>query len=176
MAGERWESESAAYLAPQPGAGDAWGEEAAAHGRRGTQRLLYVGLDAPPPSVAAALGTGGEAVVVRRRLILADDQPVEITTSYYPAAIAAGTPLATPAKIRGGAVAILASLGYRSSDVHESVSARMPTNREKDLLALAEGVPVLVLERTILSSDGQPFEYTQMTMTPERHLHYRMRG
>lgn len=87
------------------GTGDAWSAEAAAQGRVGTQRLLGASVADPPESVRVALGLQpGEQVVVRSRLMMVDDRPVEIATSYYPAAIAAGTSLAEQGKIRGGAI------------------------------------------------------------------------
>jgi hypothetical protein len=51
---------------------------------------------------------------LRRRPLLSDGEPFELATSYYPLEIARGTELTAPGKIRGGAVALLKSLGYRS--------------------------------------------------------------
>ncbi|CAL9455674.1 hypothetical protein SUDANB99_02533 [Streptomyces sp. enrichment culture] len=100
---EHWTSTSMPYLTPRAqGQGDAWAEEAAAQGRRGTQRIVSAGEVAADDEPAALLGlTPGEPVVVRRRVIELDGEPVELTDTYYPAHIARGTPLAGTAKIRG---------------------------------------------------------------------------
>jgi DNA-binding GntR family transcriptional regulator len=163
VTGEAWVSTSAPYVAPR-GAGqrDAWSEETAARGRRGTQRVLEAGETAAPAEVAALLGVAeGEGVVVRRRLILLDGEPVELTDTYYPRAIAAGTRLAETAKISGGAVTLLATLGHTPAKVHEEIHARLPTPAERDALALDPADaphPVLCLTRVTLDATGTPYQ------------------
>ncbi|WP_171167213.1 UTRA domain-containing protein [Streptomyces sp. I05A-00742] len=178
MPDQRRESESARYLVPRgPGRPDAWAEEAAEGKRRGGQRLLKAGLIAPPPTVARSLGLAdGEQVVARSRLVLLDDVPVEIATSYYPARIAAGTALAEPRKIPGGAVTYLAERGYVASGVEEAVGSRMPMEDERRLLALGEREPVLILSRLVLAADDAPVEFCEMVMNAkDRTVRYRMR-
>ncbi|WP_060886610.1 UTRA domain-containing protein [Streptomyces caniscabiei] len=87
MHANSWVSTSMPYLTPREnGRGDAWTEEAAARGRRGTQRILYAGETAAPAEVAALLGSAeGEPVVVRRRLILLDDRPLQVDRMVMPA-------------------------------------------------------------------------------------------
>lgn len=161
------------------GAGNAWSAEAAGQGRVGTQRLLEASTVEPPDSVRAALKLQpGEQVVVRSRLMLLDDRPVEIASSYYPATIAAGTPLAERGKIRGGAIAALAALGHAPAEVSELVTARWPDAEEADVLEVDEHEPLLVLMRTNLDSTGRPVEYAVNRMIA-RHsdpLAYRMRS
>jgi DNA-binding GntR family transcriptional regulator len=101
----------------------------------------------------------GAPVVARRRLILADGQPVEIATSYYPADIAAGTPLAERAKIKGGAVAALAALGHSPVDVVDTLTARRPADDEADILRVDEGEPLLVLTHTNHDAGGRVVEH-----------------
>ncbi|MEU3463672.1 UTRA domain-containing protein [Streptomyces sp. NPDC006733] len=178
MTGEEWESDSTRYLRPRgEGRADAWAEEAAENNRRGGQRLLAAGLVVPPPEVARALRLPeGEQAVVRRRLILLDGLPVELADSYYPARIAAGTGLAEPRKVPGGAVTLLAGLGHVAAHVEEAVTARMPTGEEREALQLGEHEPVIVLSRLILSGDEQPMEACVMTMNAsDRALRYRLR-
>jgi DNA-binding GntR family transcriptional regulator len=163
VTGEAWVSTSAPYLAPRgAGQADAWSEETAARGRRGTQRVLEAGETAAPAEVAALLGlAGGEPVVVRRRLILLDGEPVELTDTYYPRAIAAGTRLAEPAKIPGGAVTLLAALGHAPATVREEVHARLATPAERDALALGPGDgphPVLCLARVTADATGTAYQ------------------
>lgn len=160
------------------GGGDAWSAEAAASGRKGTQRLLEVRIAEPGDEVLAALGLpDGEQVVCRSRLMLLDDVPVEIADSFYPASFAAGSPLASPAKIRGGAVAALAALGRAAAEVIESVTARLPDSPETQLLAIPAIEPLLLLSRISYDATGVPVEYAVNRMIA-RHaapLVYRMR-
>lgn len=170
-----WTSTSLPYVITRgDGSGDPWAEEAAQQGGTGTQRLVEV-VEAPAsPDVAALLGvTEGEPVVVRRRVMLLDGQPVELTDSCYPTAIARSTRLAEPRRIKGGAVTLLAELGHRIDQVREDVSARMPSAEEREQLVLGDG-PVLVLVRQSLS-DGVPVEASVMRMAAAgRHLRYQL--
>lgn len=160
------------------GGGDAWAAEAAEAGRRGTQRLLDARLAAATDEVRAALHLGpAEQVVCRSRLMLLDGVPVEIADSFYPASFAAGSPLAEPAKIRGGAVAALAALGRAATETAELVTARLPDKYEMDVLAITAQEPLLVLTRVSRDKAGEPVEYAVNRMVARRSapLAYRMR-
>ncbi|MFK0209684.1 MULTISPECIES: GntR family transcriptional regulator [unclassified Streptomyces] len=176
MAGDSWISETAPYLAPRkPGQSDAWTDEAALRGRRGGQRLLQAGETDAPEDIRNALRlSADERAVVRRRLILLDEQPVELADSYYPVAIAGGTPLAEPRKVPGGAVTLLEELGYTGAEVVEDVSAALATAEESQYLGLPEGSAVLRLLRLTSTADGTPMEASLMTMPAGRHLTYRI--
>ncbi|WP_405960950.1 UTRA domain-containing protein [Streptomyces sp. NBC_00024] len=170
MSANSWVSTSMPYLTPrEKGQGDAWGADAAAQGRRGTQRILYAGEVAAPAEVAGLFGLAeGEPVVVRRRLILLDDQPNELTDTYYPVGIARGTRLAGTAKIPGGAVTLLAQLGHVASLVREDVTADHPDDEERETLRTAPGEPVLRLTRVTLDRDDRPIQVDRMVMPARR--------
>ncbi|MFF6778608.1 GntR family transcriptional regulator [Streptomyces sp. NPDC012637] len=176
MSGDAWISETAPYLAPrEPGQSDAWTDEAARRGRRGSQRLLHVGEVDAPESVRSALRlSASERVILRSRLILLDDRPVELADSYYPLSIAGGTPLAEPRKVPGGAVTLLEQLGYTGAEVLEHVSAAVAGAEECAHLGLPEGSAVLHLLRLTLTGEGAPMEAALMTMPAGRHLTYRL--
>ncbi|MER7395397.1 UTRA domain-containing protein [Streptomyces sp. NPDC000151] len=145
------------------GRGGAW--EAAAKGGRGTQRVVHAGEVPAPAEVAELLGVAvGEPVVVRRRVMLLDDQPCELTDTYYPAEIARGTGLAGTAKIRGGAVRLLADLGHVGARVREDVLARMPDRAEREALQLPPDEPVLQLVRLTVDSTDRPIQADVMVM------------
>lgn len=167
-------STSARYLASGPGAGDAWAAEAAADGRHGTQRIVRAGEADAPDRVAETLGLGrGARVVERRRIMYLDGVPSELTDTYYPLEIARGTALAGTAKIRGGAVRLLAELGHVGVRAQEDVAARLPTEGERAALELDEGEPVLELFRLTLGADGRPVQADLMVMPPRaRRLRY----
>ncbi|MFG2439003.1 UTRA domain-containing protein [Streptomyces sp. NPDC048508] len=177
MSGE-WISASAPYLAPREhGERDAWSDESAAQGRKGGQQLTYAGPVAVPPHVAPALGiaVGGPAVV-RKRVITLDGEAIELADTYYPSDIALDTALAAPRKIKGGSVTLLANLGFTTVQVHEDISARMPTAEECAALHLGAGEPVLALLRVHVASDGRSLQVDAITMpSRDRHLHYTLK-
>jgi GntR family transcriptional regulator len=170
-------STSATYISAQQG--DAWAMDAASRGQTGTQRLIDVSTGPPPPDVQTALNLAdGEPVVSRRRLILADGQAVELASSYYPATIAGGTPLAEKRKIKGGAVTLLNALGYPLHDIVEHITARLPEGDEADLLSIAATEPLVILTRIGSTSDKTPVECAINRMVASRipPLTYRMRA
>lgn len=177
MGGAEWLSVSMPYVVPHsPQDRDVWSAEAAQHGGIGTQRLLEVGEVIPPAGIAEALQIEPRTpVVVRRRMMLLNDQPVELTDSYYPTSIARGTALAEHGKIRGGAVSLLAELGYRPGQVREDVYTRVPDAAERSALDLTERDWVLGLTRLLSTHEGVPIEASVMTMVPQgRRLRYQL--
>ncbi|MEZ0074451.1 GntR family transcriptional regulator [Planotetraspora sp. GP83] len=175
---EKWVGSSASYVSPRAaGQTDAWTEELAVNGRQGSQLLREVAEVVPPLLVAGALRLPeGETAVVRRRVMLVDERPVELTDSYYPLSVAAGTGLAAARKIPGGAPTLLAQLGHVPSEVIEDLTVRPATAAEAEALGLEEGAPVILLVRLVRSADGVPFEVSVMTMVPEgRHFRYSLK-
>lgn len=165
-----WLTDSAPYRVP--GTGDVWAAEAARHGAVGGQRIVQAGEVEPPADVRQALGlTESEVAVVRRRVVLLDDRPIELADSYYPAAIARGTGLASRSRIPGGAAGLLRDLGHRAVRVKEEVSARMPSAEERSSLEMTENEPVLVLTRLTFSDRDLPMEYS-VTVVPARSRRY----
>lgn len=178
MSNSGWTSTSMPYLTPRAsGAADAWTDEAEGAGRRGTQRIVHAGEFTAPAEVTRMLGlTGGNTVVARRRIIELDGEPTELTDTYYPMDIAAGTPLASTAKIRGGAVTLLATLGHVGVRVVENVTARMPSADEAEQLHLGPGEPVLELTRATYDSADRPVQADIMVMAAARQqLRYEIR-
>lgn len=175
MTENRWAGSSTPYI--ERGQGDAWGKEAAQQGRSGTQRILSAGLEPAPLTIAGALEQQpGTPVVARQRLILLDEQPIEVTRSYWPVDVAANTPLTRTGKIRGGAVTLLTELGYEPGTVTEDIQTRPPTKEEAEALQLTDNSEwVLALTRTITTPDGRPYEVSVM-VSPGRigRLHYSM--
>ncbi|MFD8299180.1 GntR family transcriptional regulator [Streptomyces bauhiniae] len=170
MNDSKWVSASMPYLTPRErGQADAWGAEAAARGGKGGQRIVHAGEVPASGEVADLLGVAvGEAVVVRRRVIELDGQPIELTDTYYPTAIARGTRLAERGKIPGGAVTLLAELGHRGVRVREDVTARMPDPDERETLRLDTGEPVLRLNRVTFDEAGQPIQTDLIVMPAHR--------
>jgi GntR family transcriptional regulator len=98
---------------------------------------------------------------LRRRLTSHHGEPVELDASWYPVDIAAGTKLAERGKMRGGAPAVLAELGYPQRRLTDRVSARMPTPEETRILELPD-VPVIRQFRVIYTDDDRPVEVSDL--------------
>lgn len=147
----------AAFLAEVEGAGS-----------RPTVDRIEVAEEAPPPEIADLLRLGRRSkTVVRRRRYLVDGHPVETATSYIPAKVASGTPIAEPNPGPGGIYARLEEMGHRLGRFTEQVSARMPYPDEVAALALTPGVPVLHLVRTAFDTDGTPVEVCDTVMSSD---------
>lgn len=165
-----WISTSRAYLTPAPpGRPDAWTQST---GGRGSQRILGVGI--VPASVAARaalrLPDGAAGVVRRARLILFDGEPIETVVSYWPAVWAARTALARAQPVRGGAVRLLADLGWHAAVAVEEVGADVADDRT--VSQAPGGAALLVLRRTLLTDAGVPFEYCVMHAWDGRYQRY----
>ncbi|MDX3852117.1 UTRA domain-containing protein [Streptomyces sp. AK02-01A] len=178
MSAGEWVSTSMPYLTPRSdGQRDAWGAELSARGRRGGQRIVHAGEVPAPAEVAELLGVGeGDAVIVRRRVMYLEEAAGELTDTYYPASIARGTRLAATAKIPGGAVTLLAGLGHVGVRVREDVTARMPSEEEREALRTGPDEPVLRLTRVTFDSEDRPLQVDMMTMPGHlQRLRYELR-
>ncbi|WP_431784356.1 GntR family transcriptional regulator [Streptomyces chumphonensis] len=153
----------AAYIAPRSGAARSrWSIAADDWTGRGSNRILAVGEVPPPARVARALDVpDGQPVVRRQRLGLLDDEPAEVTWSYYPVDLARGTALAERKKIRGGAPAVLAELGHDLVGHADEITARPATTEEYELIEVPGDVPVLEVWRVAWSA-FRPVEATVM--------------
>ncbi|HVB43535.1 MAG TPA: GntR family transcriptional regulator [Streptosporangiaceae bacterium] len=104
-----------------------------------------------PPQVATRLGLARGATAVRTRyLLIADGEPVQLATSYEPAQLTAGTPVALPEQgpLAGrGVVERMHSIGVDIDQVTEEVAVRQADRAEAGLLAMPAGAVVLVIER-----------------------------
>jgi GntR family transcriptional regulator len=116
-----------------------------------------VPLDEVPADVTKALRLDGPAVC-RYRTMHADGQPAQLTTSWIPASVAGGTPLAEPVFLPGGIYQALTDAGYRPGRYTEQVRARPVTPSEAAALDLPPGAAVLDTTRITSTDDGQRLE------------------
>lgn len=159
------EEGKAAFIAEVEGAGS-----------RPAVDQIAVTEEVPTADAAARLQLDvGERVIVRRRRYLIDGHPVEFATSYVPAAIASGTPIAEPNSGPGGIYRRLEELGHRLEHYDEEIRARMPGPDEIRALQLDPGVPVFHLVRTAWDADGRAVEVCDTVMSADSYvLDYRL--
>jgi DNA-binding GntR family transcriptional regulator len=106
---------------------------------------------AVPAQVAKRLGVPhGEQVIMTRYLLRADGEPVQLATSYEPAVLTAGTPVAFAEQgpLAGrGVIERMHSIGIAVDEVTEDVAVRQSLRAESQALAMPAGAAVLVIER-----------------------------
>jgi GntR family transcriptional regulator len=129
-----------------------------------TVRGLTVDRQRPPAHIAEALSLGDGLALVRRRTFVIGEQPVQLATSYYPAALVDGSRLTDRDTGPGGAYARLAELGYPPAAFQEKIHCRMPHHDETAALALPQGTPVIHITRTAFTEAGAAVEVNEMTL------------
>lgn len=141
--------------------------EVLAQDRTPSARCASIKRAVPPAQVAARLDVDPESpsVVRRENWYYADDEPMQVGTTYIPWAIADGTPLGyTDALGPGDLYARFEDAGHLITHTREEVTARMPTPEERAGLELPDGVPVLDVLHTGIDQHGRPFEVTRFVM------------
>jgi DNA-binding GntR family transcriptional regulator len=130
-----------------------------------------------PPQVAQRLNLAGGAVAVMTRyLLMVDGEPVQLATSYEPAALTAGTPVALPEQgpLAGrGVMERMRSIGVEVDEVTEDVATRLCSRVEAAALSIHPGAPIVVVERTHLRR-GLAVEAAEIIVPADRFkLRYR---
>lgn len=125
--------------------------------------VISITRERPPPDIAERLGvpTDRKSVVHRENHYFADDEPVQIVSTYLRWEEAKGTRLMQPKTGEHGIYGRLEDLGHLMTVVREEVTARMPRPDEASFLLLPPGVPVLEVLHTSLDQDREPFEVSR---------------
>jgi hypothetical protein len=146
--------------------------EAERQGIRAERKMLYIGLEPVSEHIAACLRVQpGENVVARRKLMLANDVPVRIATSYFRADLFSNTRMAEPEFVRPTLQAALADLGYVFGRAEEHLTARPPTTFERETLDLDEPNEWIVqIVRVSYSSEDTPVHALETVCAATRHI------
>ncbi|WP_280308288.1 GntR family transcriptional regulator [Nocardia abscessus] len=132
----------------------------------------FVGVVDAPEHVAASLGLKvGDRVVQRRRIIRNElSGPTELSTSWFPAALADSAPrLLVDERIRGGTLLYLADiLGMRAAYARDQVCARHASDDERTALALPDASSALVYWLVAYDSDDNPIQFDEAVYPPNR--------
>lgn len=145
--------------------------EAERQGIRADRRMLYVGPEPASSHVADALRIEpGDDVLARRKLLLANDVPVRIATSFFRASLFAGTRLAEDGFVRPSLQAALKDLGYRFGHAEEYLIARPATGTEHETLELDRGEWVVQILRTSYTPEDSPVHALETVCAATRHI------
>ncbi|NJP47703.1 GntR family transcriptional regulator [Actinacidiphila epipremni] len=144
--------------------------EAQRQGKTARIEVLGITREVPPPDIAERLKvpSDDESVVHRENHYFADDDPVQIVSTYLRWDEAQGTLLMQPKTGPHGIYGRLEELGHTMTRVRDEISARMPTPREAALLDLPPGVPVLEVLHTSLDQELEPFEVSRYVHRADR--------
>ncbi|MFJ8335229.1 GntR family transcriptional regulator [Streptomyces sp. NPDC094437] len=137
--------------------------EAQRQGKVARIEVPSITRELPPPDVAERLNVSADeaSVVHRENHYFADDEPVQIVSTYVRWDEAQGTLLMQAKTGKDGIYGRLEELGHVMTRVRDEISARMPRHEEASVLGLLPGVPVLEVLHTSLDQDGTPFEVSR---------------
>lgn len=134
--------------------------------------ILSAEIVAAPDDVAAALELELGAKAIRReRLTLDGDEPVELSTSWFPATLEGVAPrLLDRTRIREGTLAYLERMTRRRGvTARDWVGARLASARERRALGLGDRpAAVLIVNHTVLDDNARPLEFVQAVHPPDR--------
>lgn len=145
--------------------------EAQRQGIRPDRKMLYVGTEPAAEHVAACLrAVPGDEVIARRKLMLADEVPVRIATSYFRADLFSGTRIAEPEFVQPSLQSAIEALGYAFGHAEETLTSRPATRFEADTLALDPGEWVVQVLRASYSSEDTPIHTLETICAATRHI------
>jgi GntR family transcriptional regulator len=146
--------------------------EAERQGIKADRRMLYIGLEPAAEHIAACLRVQpGEDVVARRKLMLANDVPVRVATSFFRADLFGRTRMAEPEFVRPTLQSALQDLGYRFGHAEENLTARHATTFEAEVLELEPGNQIVVqVVRASYSTEGTPVHTLETICAASRHI------
>ncbi|UGT53365.1 GntR family transcriptional regulator [Nocardia asteroides] len=153
----KWKfGDTVAFVADREASGRPW---------KLTDQTNTVQLIEADTEVAEAFGLPAGATVYERARVVRDaGRPTHTLTSYYLPEHVEGTPLVDPTAGpagRGGGFAVLTLQGYEPDHMVETISARMPTPDEAELLELPTGEPVMVLVRQTYTVEDVLIEFAR---------------
>jgi GntR family transcriptional regulator len=143
-------------------------DEMVTQGARPGSLILECEVVQADPAVAGALGVAEGTPVTRlRRLRLSDDEPMGVQTSYVPLGRAGD--LAEHVESTPSLYQLLRErYGIRPVEATELYRVGVADAREAELLQVAAGSPVFIVERITLDDAG-PFELAVSTMRGDRY-------
>lgn len=133
-------------------------------------------IETPPLNVAIALELEAGTAAIRRRRIIrsAEEDVVEVSTSWFDGSLAARAPkLLSTERIRSGTLAYVEERSNRPAlYAQDRMGARAAGSKDaRDLGIQKTAAPVLVVEHTVYDSDDRPLEFVEAIYPPGRWTH-----
>jgi GntR family transcriptional regulator len=126
-------------------------------GQKPTTKVLEIERDVENPVAAMALGLPEDTSFTSiLRLRYADGVPAAIMHNWLPPRFAGIT---TEELESASLYGLLRERGVRPVIAHQAIGARRPTSRERKLLNLAPGDPLLTMSRRAYDANGAAVEY-----------------
>jgi GntR family transcriptional regulator len=146
--------------------------EAERQGIRADRRMLYVGPEPAAAHVAESLRVAeGTQVLARRKLLLANNVPVRVATSFFRLDLFGGTPIAEAGDfVLPSLQSAIEALGYRFGHAEEHLVARPPRDAEAEALRLDPGEWVVQVLRTGYATDDTPVHTLETVCAASRHV------
>lgn len=145
--------------------------EAERQGIKGEREMLYVGIEPANEHIATCLRVHpNDDIVARRKLMLANRVPVRIATSYFRADLFGETRMAEPEFVRPTLQEALRDLGYQFGRAEEYLTARKPTEFERDTLVLDSDEWIVQIIRTSYSTEDTPVHTLETICAATRHI------
>ena len=135
-------------------------EQLRRHGMQPGARVLFATPRPAGPVSAAALGLQeGDPVHEVRRVRLGDGRPIVLEQSLFPAAMFPGL---LQCRLDGSLYELLETrYGERPHRARESLEPVTAGVREAEALEVAEGAPLMLVERVAYDRAGQPVEFAR---------------
>lgn len=149
-----------------------------AHSGGWTPRVeVAIRIEHANEEVAAALDLQpGTDVLIRDRVMFADEEPVQLATSYFPRALTRDTAIEHENTGPGGVYARLEDAGHHLTHFEECVRIGKASDLEATQLQVPAGTPVYRIARTAYS-DERPVEINYITAIGERYeLYYQLKA
>jgi GntR family transcriptional regulator len=136
-------------------------------GKQAVRRVAEFGYRPATGTVAVALTLpeGSEALYARS-VRAVDAVPLDLVHEWVPGELAGR--VSRSAAESPGIWATLQQQGHRVSTVRQTITAAVTTEADADLLAVAPGVPLLLVRRLAIAADGRP-----LALSDHRYLAHR---
>ena len=138
---------------------DAWAATVAEQGGEPSTEVS-VSVVAADADIAAALEVSeGEAVVCRGRVRSINGEPHQLQASYFPKWLTDDAPIFLQPGDISAPGGLLAHSGHPQAVIHDEVTARTPTDEERQVLRMSPTETLLVVKRTGKNADGRPVRF-----------------
>lgn len=133
-------------------------EDLSNQGRSPSTKVLSQANEKNPKAATALELDPDTELIALKRLRFADGETLTIMHNWLPSRFG---PISDDVLEQRGLYSILRDHGVGPIVVHQSISARLPTTEERELLDIPNRLPVITVKRTAFQPGGAPVEYAE---------------